>query len=122
MTAQVRYIVDDVGASIDFYTRALAFKVAQDYRPAMAILTRQDLTLWVAGPTASASRPMPDGTKPAPGGWARFVLSVDDLDGMIESLTAAGVKFRSGLITGPGGRQILCEDPSGNAIELFQPG
>ncbi|NKJ05560.1 putative enzyme related to lactoylglutathione lyase [Rhizobium sp. SG741] len=88
----------------------------------MAILTRDDLTLWLAGPMASASRPMPDGRKPEPGGWNRFVLEIQgELPALVSTLREHGVHFRNDIIEGPGGRQILCEDPSGNAIELFEP-
>jgi len=84
-------------------------------------MARDDLTLWLAGPQASASKPMPDGRAPEPGGWNRFVLQVTDLAELVTSLRAKGVKFRNDILTGPGGRQILCEDPSGNVVELFEP-
>ena len=87
----------------------------------MAMLARGDLKLWVAGPAASASKPMPDGRKPEPGGWNRFVIEVADLAALIADLRARGTTFRNDIIDGPGGRQILCEDPSGNVIELFEP-
>ena len=119
--AQVRYIVRDVGQAVKFYLDYLDFQLVQQFGPAMAIVERDGLTLWLAGPQASASRPMPDGAKPAPGGWLRFVLTVDDLDAVVGRLRAGGVGFRNEIITGPGGRQILCEDPSGNPIELFEP-
>ncbi|MBL8703451.1 MAG: VOC family protein [Rhodospirillales bacterium] len=119
--AAVRYIVRDVAAAIAFYTEGLGFALKQQFGPAMAILARDDLTLWVAGPAASASKPMPDGRQPEPGGWNRIVLQVDDLDATIARLRARGVGFRNDIVSGPGGRQILCEDPSGNPIELFQP-
>jgi len=120
--AQVRYLVDDVDAAISFYVTHLGFELAEQYGPAIAILRRGDLDLWVAGPMASASRPMPGGTKPTPGGgWARFVLTVDDLGGLVGRLRDAGVTFRNDLLSGPGGQQILCEDPSGNVVELFEP-
>ena len=118
--ASVRYLVHDVDATVAFYTTHLGLTLEQQYGPAMAILTRGDLQLWLAGPPASASRPMPDGTQPEPGGWARFVLQVDDLDALCATLRVAGVTFRSGLIEGPGGKQILCLDPSGNVVELFE--
>lgn len=118
--AAVRYIVRDVDAAIAFYTEGLGFTLKQQFGPAMAILALGDLTLWVAGPPASASRPMPDGRKPEPGGWNRFVLQVDDLDSTVARLRGRGVAFRNDIVAGPGGRQILCEDPSGNAIELFE--
>lgn len=119
--AEVRYIVHDVDASVRFYVDQLGFTLDEQYGPAMAILRRDDLRLWVAGPPASASRPMPDGMKPEPGGWARFVLVVDDLDGLVSRLRDAGTSFRNDVVTGPGGRQILCSDPSGNVVELFEP-
>jgi catechol 2,3-dioxygenase-like lactoylglutathione lyase family enzyme len=118
--AGVRYIVKDVDAAVAFYRDRLGFALEQQYGPAMAILKRGDLSLWVAGPPASASRPMPDGRKPEPGGWNRFVLEVDDLDRLVARLRDAGAKFRNDIVSGPGGRQILLEDPSGNCIELFQ--
>ncbi len=119
--AHVRYIVDDVSDAVAFYVSNLGFELEQQYGPAMAILVRGDLTLWVAGPKASASMPMPDGTRPGPGGWSRFALMVDDLESLISKLTDEGVKFRNDIVEGPGGKQILCKDPSGNVVELFQP-
>jgi len=119
--AQIRYIVNDVDEAIDFYTSKLGFTLEQQFGAAMAILFRDDLRLWVAGPKASASRPLPDGSKPAPGGWSRFVLMVDDIDSLYVSLAEDGVHFRNNVVEGPGGRQLLCEDPSGNVVELFQP-
>src|SRR5271165_5227207 len=118
--ASVRYIVRDVDAAVDFYTRHLGFTLRQQFGPAMAILARDDLTLWVAGPAASASKPTPDGRTPEPGGWGRFVLQVDDLAHLVATLRQKGVTFRNDIVDGPVGRQILCEDPSGNAVELFQ--
>ena len=118
--AQIRYIVDDVDAAIEFYRDRLDFELTQQFGPAMAILARDDLELWVAGPLASASKPMPDGAQPAPGGWARFVLPVDDIVATHERLVDAGVTFRSGIVEGPGGKQALCEDPAGNVVELFE--
>ena len=120
--ATVRYIVHDVEAAVPFYRDGLGFEVKQNFGPNMAILSKGDLTLWTAGPGASASRPMPDGAQPAPGGWNRFVFQVDDLDASIAALRAGGAKFRNEIVVGPGGRQILVEDPSGNVIELFQAG
>lgn len=119
--AQVRYIVDDVDAAVAFYRDRLGFAVEQQFGPAMAILARDDLRLWVAGPQASASRPMPDGARPAPGGWNRFALLVEDLETVVAELKAQGVAFRNEIVVGPGGKQILCQDPSGNIVELFQP-
>src|SRR5580765_6035548 len=105
--AQVRYFVADVGAAVQFYADVLGFEVIQQFGPAMAIVERGDLTLWLAGPGASASRPMPDGRVPAPGGWNRFVLQVDDLDATVATLREHGATFRNEVVSGPGGRQIL---------------
>jgi len=120
MTATVRYLVRDVDEAVAFYTERLGFEVIERFGPAMAILAFDDLRLWLAGPAASASRPMPDGRRPEPGGWSRFVLEVDDLETLVARLGEAGVRFRNAVTAGPGGRQILCEDPSGNPVELFQ--
>jgi len=119
--ASVRYLVRDVDAAVAFYTRRLGFELKQQFGPTMAITRRGDLTLWLAGPGASATRPMPDGRKPEPGGWNRFVLEVEDLAELVARLRERGVTFRNEILEGPGGRQILCEDPSGNAVELFEP-
>ena len=118
--AYVRYLVTDVQQAVDFYRTQLGFAVQQQF-PAMAILNRDDLTLWLAGPHASACRPMPDGRKPEPGGWNRFVIETDDLAAMVAKLKSAGVRFRNEIVSGPGGQQILVEDPCGNLVELFQP-
>src|SRR5262245_33656278 len=118
--ASVRYLVHDVDQAIAFYAR-LGFTLRQQFGPAMAIMERDDLTLWLAGPAASAARPMPDGRTPEPGGWNRFVLQVAGLADQVARLRADGVTFRNDIIDGPGGRQILCEDPSGNVVELFEP-
>jgi catechol 2,3-dioxygenase-like lactoylglutathione lyase family enzyme len=119
--ATFRYIVRDVNEAVAFYTKLLGFVSKQQFGPIMAILTRGDLTLWVAGPGASAARPMPDGRKPEPGGWNRFVVEVDDLPATVATLRAQGSTFRNDIVVGPGGQQILIEDPSGNVVELFQP-
>ena len=119
--ASIRYLVKNVNEAVAFYTQRLGFTLRQQFGPNMAILSRGDLTLWLAGPTASAARPMPDGRRPEPGGWNRFVLQVDDLASFVTELRQQGVTFRNDIVDGPGGRQILCEDPSGNVIELFQP-
>jgi catechol 2,3-dioxygenase-like lactoylglutathione lyase family enzyme len=119
--ASIRYIVTDLGPAIEFYRDRLGFTVERRFGPAMAILVKDDLKLWLAGPQASASRPMPDGRQPEPGGWNRFVLEVEDLPTLVDDLTSQGVTFRNAVVEGPGGRQILCEDPSGNVIELFEP-
>jgi catechol 2,3-dioxygenase-like lactoylglutathione lyase family enzyme len=117
----VRYMVDDVDASIDFYTKHLGFTLRMNAAPAFADVVRGSLRLLLSGPTSSAGRPMPDGAKPGPGGWNRIHLIVEDIDAEVERLRAAGVGFRNNIVTGPGGRQILLEDPSGNVVELFQP-
>ena len=119
--AQVRYIVNDVDEAVTFYVSKLGFELEQQYGPAIAILVRGDLTLWVAGPNASASRPMPDGAKPSPGGWSRFVLTVGDLESLVSKLKNDGVEFRNDIVEQGGRKQILCMDPSGNVVELFQP-
>lgn len=119
--ASVRYLVQDVNESIRFYSELLGFQLKQQFGPAMAILSKEDLTLWLAGPPSSAAQAMPDGRKPEPGGWNRFVLQVADLKALVAKLKENGVKFRNEIVQGPGGQQILCEDPSGNVIEIFQP-
>lgn len=119
--ATARYLVKDVETSIAFYTHHLGFTLKRQFGPNMAILGRDDLTLWLAGPNASAARPMPDGRVPQPGGWNRFVLEVKDLAATVARLKENGAHFRNEIVAGPGGRQILAEDPSGNVIELFEP-
>jgi catechol 2,3-dioxygenase-like lactoylglutathione lyase family enzyme len=117
----VRYIVDDVGAAIEFYTKNFDFTVLSNPAPAFADVVRGRLRLLLSGPTSSAGRPLPDGTTPSPGGWNRIHLVVDDIAAEVDRLRAAGLTFRSEIISGPGGQQVLTEDPSGNPIELFQP-
>jgi len=117
----VRYMVDDVRCSIEWYTTNLGFKLLSNAEPAFADVERGPLRLLLSGEKSSAGRPMPDGRKPGPGGWNRFELVVQDLPAEVERLRARGVKFRNDIITGPGGSQILLEDPSGNVVELFQP-
>jgi catechol 2,3-dioxygenase-like lactoylglutathione lyase family enzyme len=119
--ATARYIVRNVDEAVRFYTDCLGFTLLEQFGPAMAIATRDGLSLWLAGPVASASKPMPDGRKPEPGGWNRIVLQVEGLDALVSRLRAKGVVFRNDVVSGPGGRQILCDDPSGNAVELFEP-
>jgi catechol 2,3-dioxygenase-like lactoylglutathione lyase family enzyme len=119
--ATVRYLVHDVAVASAFYVDRLGFDLVQSYGPAMAIVRRADLSLWLAGPAASAARPMPDGRRPSPGGWNRIVVETSDIAGLAATLKSAGVAFRNEIISGPGGRQVLCEDPSGNAVELFEP-
>lgn len=120
-TVNVRYMVNDVDAAIDFYTTHLGFTLISKTLPAFADVSRGDLRLLLSGPTSSAGRPMPDGRQPAPGGWNRIHLIVEDLATEVHRLRAAGVHFRNDIVTGPGGSQILLEDSSGNPIELFQP-
>jgi len=120
-TVNVRYMVDDVAAAIDFYTEHLGFEVLTSALPAFADVTRGNLRLLLSGPASSAGRPMPDGTSPSPGGWNRIHLIVADIAAEVARLRDAGVSFRNDIVTGPGGRQILLEDPSGNVVELFQP-
>ena len=117
----VRYMVDDVEASVAFYTEHLGFEVNMSAAPAFADVIRGNLRLLLSGPASSAGRPMPDGARPGPGGWNRIHLLVDDLAGEVERLRADGLPFRNDIVTGPGGSQILLEDPSGNVVELFQP-
>ena len=118
--ASFRYLVNDVDAAGAFYTQRLGFALQQQFGPAMAIVARGDLTLWLAGPLSSAAKPMPDGRKPEPGGWNRIVLEVDDLAKLVAELLTTGARFRNEIVSGPGGKQILCEDPSRNVIELFE--
>ena len=117
----VRYMVNDVQASVDWYTRHLGFEQISNAAPAFADVKRGALRLLLSGETSSAGRPMPDGKRPEPGGWNRFELVVADLQAEVDRLRASGLKFRNDIVKGPGGSQILLEDPSGNVIELFQP-
>lgn len=117
----VRYMVNDVQASIDFYTRHFGFELRSNAAPAFADVVRGRLRLLLAGPQSSAGRPMPDGRKPKPGGWNRIHFVVKDINGEVARLRDAGVSFRNEIVAGPGGQQIVIDDPSGNPIELFQP-
>jgi catechol 2,3-dioxygenase-like lactoylglutathione lyase family enzyme len=117
----VRYLVDDVEASIAFYTTHFGFTVLSNMAPAFADVVRGNLRLLLSGPKSSAARPMPDGRQPEPGGWNRIHFVVDDIHVEVERLRAAGATFRNEVIEGPGGQQIVLDDPSGNPIELFQP-
>lgn len=119
-TVNVRYMVDDVDAAVAFYTTHLGFTLISKAAPAFADVARGDLRLLLSGPSSSAGRPMSDGRRPAPGGWNRIHLIVEDLSAEVDRLRAAGVHFRNDIVTGPGGSQILLDDPSGNPIELFQ--
>jgi predicted enzyme related to lactoylglutathione lyase len=120
-TVGVRYMIDDVADAMAFYTTHLGFTVEHDAAPAFAAVSRDGVRLLLSGPTSSGRRAMPDGTRPVPGGWNRLHLQVADLAGEVDRLRAAGCSFRNEIITGPGGSQILLEDPSGNVVELFQP-
>ncbi|TMC71593.1 MAG: VOC family protein [Chloroflexi bacterium] len=117
----VRYMVDDVDAAVAFYTKHFGFALGSNAAPAFAEVTRGQLRLLLSGPKSSAGRPMPDGRQPGPGGWNRIHFIVEDIQAEVDRLRKAGVRFRSDLVTGPGGRQIVLDDPSGNPIELFQP-
>ena len=117
----VRYMVDDVEESIAFYTELLGFELLTSAAPAFADVKRGNLRLLLSGPKSSAGRPMPDGATPAPGGWNRIHFIVDDVDTEVGRLRDAGASFRNDVVEGPGGKQILLQDPSGNVVELFQP-
>jgi|SRR5436190_11059237 len=120
-TVSVRYMVDDVEEAVAFYTKVLDFEVLNNFAPAFADVGRGSLRLLLSGPTSSAGRPMPDGSKPGPGGWNRIHLIVEDINAEVAHLRGAGARFRNDIIEGPGGKQILLVDPSGNVVELFQP-
>ena len=120
-TVNVRYMVDDVEAAVDFYTTHLGFSLISSAAPAFADVRRGNLRLLLSGPTSSAGRPMPDGRTPSPGGWNRIHLIVDDIAGEVARLRDTDLHFRNEIVTGPGGSQILLDDPSGNPVELFQP-
>jgi catechol 2,3-dioxygenase-like lactoylglutathione lyase family enzyme len=120
-TVNVRYMVEDVEASIAWYTKHLGFALLSSAAPAFADIKRGPLRLLLSGKTSSAGRPMPDGAQPAPGGWNRIELVVDDIVQEVARLRASGVTFRNDIVRGPGGAQVLLVDPSGNLVELFQP-
>ncbi|HEX5778942.1 MAG TPA: VOC family protein [Xanthobacteraceae bacterium] len=120
-TVNVRYMVEDVGAAVAWYTEHLGFTLISKHIPAFADVKRGSLRLLLSGPASSAGRPMPDGERPSPGGWNRVHLIVDDIEAEVTRLRSANVKFRNDIVTGPGGKQILLMDPSGNLVELFQP-
>ena len=120
-TVHVRYLVSDVAEALEFYSTHFGFQPGRVALPAFADVTKDNLRLLLSGPASSAGRAMPDGAVPGPGGWNRIHFVTTDLDAEIARLQAAGVRFRNEVVSGPGGRQILVEDPSGNLIELFQP-
>lgn len=120
-TVNVRYMVSDVAQAIAFYTDVLGFEVLTSAAPAFADVQRGNLRLLLSGPASSAGRPMPDGETPGPGGWNRIHFIVDDLEAEVARLRDQGATFRNEIISGPGGKQILLLDPSGNVIELFEP-
>jgi glyoxylase I family protein len=117
----VRYQVSDIERAIAFYTERLQFRLGTKVGSAFADVSRGNLRLILGGPGSSGSRPMPDGRRQEPGGWNRILIYVDDLGAQISALESAGVVFRNGIEAGPGGRQILIEDPDGNPIELHEP-
>ena len=117
----VRYMVDDVESAVAFYTAHFGFQLRSSAAPAFADVVRGHLRLLLSGPASSAGRPMPDGRTPQPGGWNRIHLIVDDIQAEVDRLRTDGVTFRSDVIKGPGGMQIVLDDPSGNPVELFQP-
>lgn len=119
--ATIRYLVNDVERSLAFYTQVLGFKREQQMGSIIAMVSMGDLTLWLAGPQSSAARPMPDGRRPEAGGWNRLVIEVADLAPRVAELKQAGVRFRNDIVVGPGGKQILVDDPDGNPVELFEP-
>ncbi len=119
--ATIRYLVNEVEPSIEFYTRHLGFELVEQMGPAFALIAKGDLNVWLSDPQSSAARPMPDGRKPQAGGWNRLVIEVEDIESVVSSMKDAGVPFRNNIVTGPGGKQIVAEDPSGNPIEIFEP-
>ena len=120
MSSTVRYLVRDVDRSVAFFVEQLSFVLEEQMGTAFARVRRDDLVLWLSGPASSAARPMPDGRQPEPGGWNRFVIEVDDLAARVAAMRNAGVSFRNAIVSGPGGKQILVDDPDGNPIELFE--
>ena len=118
--AVIRYLVNDVDVAVAFYLDILGFELVEKWGPPFAMVRRGNLTLWLSGPGSSASRPLSNGSKPLPGGWNRLVLETDDLVSLVQKLTQSGARFRSEIVSGPGGKQVLVDDPSGNPIELFE--
>lgn len=117
--ANVRYMVNEVDPAVKFYTELLGFTLEEQFGPAFAVVVKDDLTLWLSGPTSSAARPMPDGRQPQPGGWNWLVIRVENIAEVVEKMRAAGLSFRNDIVTGPGGKQIVADDPSGNPIGRF---
>jgi catechol 2,3-dioxygenase-like lactoylglutathione lyase family enzyme len=118
--AVIRYPVNDVDVALEFYIDMLGFELVEKWGPPFAMVKRGDLALWLSGPGSSASRPLSNGSKPAPGGWNRLVLETDDLASLVEKLKRSGAQLRSDIVSGPGGKQVLVDDPSGNPVELFE--
>jgi catechol 2,3-dioxygenase-like lactoylglutathione lyase family enzyme len=118
--AVIRYLVNDVDVALEFYINILGFELVEKWGPPFAMAKRGDLALWLSGPGSSASRPLADGSKPVPGGWNRLVLETDDLASLVEKLKRSGAQLRSDIVSGPGGKQVLVNDPSGNPVELFE--
>jgi catechol 2,3-dioxygenase-like lactoylglutathione lyase family enzyme len=123
-SVQIRYIVDNVDEAIPFYVDLLGFTLVMHPAPPFAMLSRGDLRLALSAPNQAAGggQSMPDGTKPEPGGWNRFAIIVEDIDETVKRLRDAGVHFRNDVVNGVGGKQVILDDPSGNPVELFQPG
>jgi len=119
--AVIRYLVADVDAAVAFYVGVLGFELAEKWGPPFAMVKHGDLTLWLSGPGSSAARPLADGSQPASGGWNRLVVETEDLTALIAKLRQAGAAFRGDVVSGPGGKQMLVHDPSGNPVELFEP-
>ena len=118
--AVIRYLVRDVDVALAFYVSILGFELVEKWGPPFAMVKRGDLTLWLSGPGSSASRPLADGSRPVPGGWNRLVLETESLVSLVEKLKHAGARLRSDIVSGPGGKQVLVDDPSGNPVELFE--
>ena len=118
--AVIRYLVNDVDVALEFYIDMLGFELVEKWGPPFAMVKRGDLALWLSGPGSSASRPLSNGSKPAPGGWNRLVLETGDLASLVDKLKRSGARLRSDIVSGPGGKQVLVADPSGNPVELFE--
>jgi catechol 2,3-dioxygenase-like lactoylglutathione lyase family enzyme len=118
--AVIRYLVNEVDVALEFYINVLGFELVEKWGPPFAMVKRGDLTLWLSGPGSSAARPLADGSKPVPGSWNRLVLETDDLVSLVERLKRSGAQFRGEIVAGPGGKQVLVDDPAGNPVELFE--